>query len=287
MKLLDELKDWTVFEDLIAEIFQVNGWEISYKPSKGSDRSRDIICNKIADKNLSKCNLKMLIQCKFTNKAVNERDVGAILEIESSYGVNIYLIAAKDRLTSNLTDLLDRLDKNTQISFRSLIGYEIESLIKKNSDIFQKYFPKGYQEYLNSIESINEYNLTNLYTNIFNKAPSENEIKELMDFKYKYQISKINIYQDIWNDISLNQQVDKLYNRILERKADPVGYFKFGYMLKKGFDLQQIEYFIKQLDEYLFKIKKITFDFKQYPNYKVSFSRFNMEFINWWSYHRR
>jgi len=291
MGFFDDLTNWKDFEDLVSELFRARGWVCTYKPAVGPDRSRDIMCVKTVEQGLSQYQIKMLVQCKFHKgkrwKAVNEKDVGSIYEIAKSYGVNLFLVATNTKLTSNLQDLLARLTAETDIQFRSLIGAEIETEVRRDDKIFMRFFPNQYRYHIQTLDAVTEYSVARIFHEVFGREVSERELHSLMYLKYHYRIPQISYYEAVWRNATIRSDLDKLYRRLLTRSVDPVGWLEYGYaLLYGGADIRHIKQQILRSNEYLQRLPKVKVDFLDQPIMEVLFDRYGLQVMNWWTYHK-
>lgn len=287
MAFFDELADWSRFEDLVQVLFTRRGWRCTSSSAVGQDGGRDLEFETIVDKDLSNYKIKLLIQCKhYGRRAVGLPDVKDIYTIAKSFGVNAYLIATSSRLTTGLQNQLERLDKETDIEFRSLNGSELELEVRRDEDIFKQFLPKAYSLYVETLCDINEFNLSKTFEELFGRTPLENETTELLKLRLMYPTARIDDYRQVWEDKSIRQLLDRLFRKHLKRSVDPIGLIVHGLTLKYNLaDEGQIVRNIRNSREYLHLQPKVDLSFDYMPELSVLFDQPGSILLNWWTYH--
>jgi hypothetical protein len=151
----DEITDHKKFEDLVISYFEDlkhenvhNIVDIDVKPSgTGTDGGRDIlILFKVSD-NISTFDRRWIVQCKFHNSDISTDKISDINipTLMYSYKATGYLLVCKQKPTSKLTELFERLESNCRDNNKYLIwsGEQFKRLIliKSKFDILQQFFP--------------------------------------------------------------------------------------------------------------------------------------------------
>ena len=146
------------FEDLVVahfeELRKENGSnivDINIKPSgEGVDGGRDILLNFQVSDSLSSFKRTWVVQCKFRTSnvspsAINNINIPTLLY---SYQASGYLLVCKQKPTSKLTDLFERLETNCPLGNKFTIwsGEQFKRLLltKSNPTILKQFFPKYY-----------------------------------------------------------------------------------------------------------------------------------------------
>ena len=156
----NELADHEKFEDLVVAYFQdienepksqiVN---VSVKPSgTGCDGGRDILVTfKISD-SLTQFDRKWVVQCKFHKSRISTNKIADINipTLLHSYNASVYLLVCREKPTSKLTDLFERLENNCKFGNKYLVwsGEQFKRLIKikTKKELLQQFFPQYYND---------------------------------------------------------------------------------------------------------------------------------------------
>ena len=156
---LEEIENGDKFEDLVVSYFEDLKNEtnsiskVEIKPSGiGADGGRDILVNFTVTDGILDFNRIWVIQCKFHNKnisTINISDIN-IPSLIHSYKASGYLLIVKERATSKLTNLFERLEENCKLDYKYMIwsGEQFKRIIlgKSKPNILEQYFP-GYYLY--------------------------------------------------------------------------------------------------------------------------------------------
>lgn len=155
----NELSDHKTFEDLVVSYFEdlrdkdANIVGIDIKPSgTGVDGGRDILVTFKVSDSVSTFDRTWVIQCKFHNSDISTDKI-ADIDIPTllySYDASGYLLICKQKPTSKLTDLFERLEAKCRLRNKYMVwsGEQFKRLIivKSSKTILQQYFP-AYFEY--------------------------------------------------------------------------------------------------------------------------------------------
>lgn len=155
---LKEIKNGDKFEDLVISFFEDIKNEtnsiskVEVKPSgTGADGGRDILVSFIVTDGILDFERKWVIQCKFHNKnistkCINDINIPCLIH---SYKASGYLLIVKERPTSKLTDMFERLEQNCIFDYRYMIwsGEQFKRVILAKSipTILEQYFPNYYK----------------------------------------------------------------------------------------------------------------------------------------------
>lgn len=152
----NEIPDDKKFEDLVVSYFndlknekEQKIIDVAVKPSGvGTDGGRDILVTfKVAD-GITTFDRTWVVQCKFhaTNISTNKIADINIPTLIHSYNASGYLLVCRQKPTSKLTDLLERLETNCKFGhkYAAWDGEQFKRLIlvKSKKEILQQYFPK-------------------------------------------------------------------------------------------------------------------------------------------------
>lgn len=153
-----EIQDGDKFEDLVISYFEDlkneknNITKVDVKPSgTGTDGGRDILVSFNVTDGINDFERKWVIQCKFHNRNISTNNINDINipTLIHSYNADGYLLIIKERPTSKLTDLFERLNDNCKLNYSHIIwsGEQFKRLILTKSipTILEQYFPKYYK----------------------------------------------------------------------------------------------------------------------------------------------
>lgn len=157
MKLdLTEISDHKRFEDLVVSYFEDlkseqgnNITDIKIKPSGvGIDGGRDILITANITDGITTYNKTWVIQCKFHVKNISTdelKDINIPTLIHSYHAVG-YLLICREKATSKLTDLFERLEQNCIFQNKYIIwsGEQFKTKILNREKILEQYFPEYY-----------------------------------------------------------------------------------------------------------------------------------------------
>ncbi len=143
------------FEDLVASYFEDlkneanNISSVEVRPSGiGTDGGRDILVNFTVTDGIFDFKRKWVIQCKFRNNNISTNDINDINipSLIHSYNASGYLLIIKQKPTSKLTDLFERLNDNCKLKYKYVIwsGEQFKKLIITNPVILKQYFTDFY-----------------------------------------------------------------------------------------------------------------------------------------------
>lgn len=158
----DEIKDHKQFEDLVAAYFEhlnidkLAIIEMRVEPSGvGSDGGRDILVH-TRTKDIIPLSFKRtwVVQCKFHEENISTDKIADINipTLIHSYKAAGYLLVCKQKPTSKLTQLFERLEKECTFDYRYQIlsGERFLSLIfqdwEDNKPLIRQFFPKYYNK---------------------------------------------------------------------------------------------------------------------------------------------
>lgn len=153
---LNEITDHKKFEDLVVSYFEDlkseqgnNIIDTKIKPSGvGTDGGRDILITVNISDGITTYNKTWIIQCKFhiTNISTDEiADINIPTLIHSYHAIG-YLLICREKATSKLTDLFERLEKNCIFQNKYIIwsGEQFKTKILNREKILEQYFPEYY-----------------------------------------------------------------------------------------------------------------------------------------------
>ena len=151
----NEIDNHKQFEDLVVAYFEDLKLEnvhsivdIKVNPSgTGTDGGRDILISFNVSDGISTFDRRWVIQCKFHNSDISTDKISDINipTLVYSYKATGYLLICKQKPTSKLTDLFERLEANCRFQHGYLIwsGEQFKRLIlvKSKKNILQQFFP--------------------------------------------------------------------------------------------------------------------------------------------------
>lgn len=155
----NEIANGAQFEDLVVSYFEdlrnEGGHDITnieIKPSgTGTDGGRDILVTFQISDFLSSFERKWVVQCKFWNADISPAALANdnIPTLLYSYGATGYLLFCKQRPTSKLTQLFERLEVECRLKNKYMIwsGEQFKRVILAKSEptILRQYFPRYYK----------------------------------------------------------------------------------------------------------------------------------------------
>lgn len=156
---LNEIKDHKQFEELLVSYFEDlrneqghNIVDIDVKPSGiGVDGGRDILVTFRVSDGISSFTKVWVIQCKFHNADISTNKLGDINipTLLYSYKASGYLLVCKQKPTSKLTELFERLEKSCRFENKYIVwsGEQLvrSILAKSNRKLLQQFFPKYFK----------------------------------------------------------------------------------------------------------------------------------------------
>jgi hypothetical protein len=157
----NEISDDQQFEELVTSYFEEIKKEkqddvvnIEVKPpGMGTDGGKDILVTFQVSDSVSTFSRKWVVQCKFHNSNISTDRIADvnIPTLLYSYGASGYLLICKNRPTSKLSELFERLEKECRLGNKYIIwsGEQFKRLLLVKESLLQQYFPK-YFEYLMS-----------------------------------------------------------------------------------------------------------------------------------------
>ncbi len=154
---LDEISDGEIFQDLVVAYFEelkekTNNEiiDVTIKPSGiGVDGGRDILVSiKIFD-GVTMFERRWVIQCKFHDRNISTSEIADINipTLLYSYKASGYLLVCKQRPTSKLTDLFERLEAECIFGNKYMVwsGDHLKKwVLTSKEEIIKLYFPKYY-----------------------------------------------------------------------------------------------------------------------------------------------
>jgi hypothetical protein len=164
----DEIQDHKQFESLVVAYYEnlsktrTDTSDIRVKPSGvGADGGCDILVS-TKEKDIMSEPFKRtwIIQCKFHNADISTdkiADINIPTLIHSHKAIG-YLLVCKQKPTSKLTQLFDRLGKKCTFGYhyQILSGEQFLSLLvsplKDNEPVIQQFFPKYYDYYIKNLQ---------------------------------------------------------------------------------------------------------------------------------------
>jgi hypothetical protein len=152
---LDEISDHKKFEDLVVSYFEDlknekghNIVDVEVKPSgTGTDGGRDILVTLKVTDSIVTFERRWIVQCKFHNSDISTDKISDINipTLLSSHKASGYLLVCKQKPTSKLTDLFERLESENGVVQKFIVwsGEQFKRLIlvKSKKEILQQYFP--------------------------------------------------------------------------------------------------------------------------------------------------
>ncbi len=152
----DEIKDDKIFEDLTAEYFRElqnssdnNITSVEIKASgEGTDGGRDILIEFNISDDIKVFSRKWVIQCKFREDAVSTSHLKSINipTLIHSYNAQGYLLICKNRPTSGVTELFERLNEKCKDNYHYECwnGSQFLKKILLKEEVQKLFFPKYY-----------------------------------------------------------------------------------------------------------------------------------------------
>ncbi len=157
MKLsFDEIENGDQFEDLIIAFFESlkdeQRMSVKIKPSgRGADGGRDILVTFVLTDGIDDFERTWVVQCKFhkggiSTDKINDVNIPTLLH---SYSASGYLLVCRETVTSKLSNLFERLEKECIFGHKYIFwnGSMLTQKITDKSKILQQFFPKYYEFY--------------------------------------------------------------------------------------------------------------------------------------------
>lgn len=161
---LSEIPDHEKFEDLAVSYFEDLKLEkghgivdVDVKPSgTGTDGGRDILVTLNVTDSITTFKKRWVVQCKFHESNIST-DKLADINIPTlihSYKASGYLLICREKPTSKLTELFERLETNCIFENKYAVwsGEQFKKRIITNSRIIQQFFP-AYFEYFKKLSN--------------------------------------------------------------------------------------------------------------------------------------
>lgn len=153
-----EIKSDDKFEDLVAIYFEDLMAEgvhsitsVNVKPSgNGTDGGRDILIDFKLNDNIATFDRRWIVQCKFHESSISTNKIADvnIPTLIHSYNATGYLLVCKNKPTSKLTDMFERLNEKCTLKYQYIIwsGEQFKRFIltKSKPNILKQFFPKYY-----------------------------------------------------------------------------------------------------------------------------------------------
>jgi len=127
-QLLDDIKNWQEFEDLVKHYFEdihimsKNGVDsVTVQSSgEGADAGRDLFVIFRSDDSVIEYERKWVIQCKFYARSVSPSDLSDtnIPGLIHQYGAEGYLLICKNNVTSGTVRMSENWRKNCKFGYR-------------------------------------------------------------------------------------------------------------------------------------------------------------------------
>lgn len=158
---LCEIPDDKKFEDLIVSYFEdlklkkgINVVDVKVQPSGvGTDGGRDVLVTLRISDGIITFQKIWVVQCKFhaSNISTNQISDINIPTLIHSYNASGYLLICREKPTSKLTDLFERLEANCMFKRKYIVwsGEQFKSKIIANMKILEQFFPNYYAYVLN------------------------------------------------------------------------------------------------------------------------------------------
>jgi hypothetical protein len=161
----NEISDHRKFEDLVVSYFEDlkhekghNIVDVEVKPSgTGTDGGRDILLTLNVSDNIVTFKKRWVVQCKLHNSDISTDKISDINipTLIHSYNASGYLLICRQKATSKLTELFERLELNCRFENKYTIwsGEQFKKRIITNTRIIKQFFPK-YFEYLSKLKEV-------------------------------------------------------------------------------------------------------------------------------------
>lgn len=160
---LEEIKDATQFEELVASYFRAIKkenkslvWVDVKPPAVGTDGGRDILIDFLITDGIKEFRRRWIVQCKFHKRNISTDEISDINipTLIHSYKASGYLLICKQSPTNKLTAMFERLNSDCHHKYQYVIwsGEFFRSLLLTAEPIIHKtFFPK----FQTSIQQIN------------------------------------------------------------------------------------------------------------------------------------
>jgi len=131
-----EPTNWSELQDFVGQMFKECGFktEISkvVKLVRGK-KEIDVFAQEVS----GETNLKIIVECKFWEKPINQETIHAFRTVVADYGANIGFIVSKNGFQSGSYEAI----KNTIVRLVSLKELESEYYVKWKQALVKKYMP--------------------------------------------------------------------------------------------------------------------------------------------------
>lgn len=135
--------------------------DIEVKPSGiGTDGGRDILVTFKVSDTVTTFERRWVVQCKFHKSNISTKQISDINipTLLHSYKACGYLLICKQKPTSKLTELFERLENNCRFENKYSIwsGEQFKRLliVKSQKELLQQYFPKYFDYLKNNISTL-------------------------------------------------------------------------------------------------------------------------------------
>jgi hypothetical protein len=160
----DEIDNWQVFEDLVADYFreikgdqEFNVTNVEVKQTgAGGDGGRDILVSLSVNDSIVSFTRIWVVQCKFYGGDVGKRHLSDvnIPTLIHEYGANGYLLICKNHVTASLSAMIENLKDNCRFKYHyeNWNGTNFLSRIRIKPRLIENYFP-SHHAYLSAQEN--------------------------------------------------------------------------------------------------------------------------------------
>lgn len=155
----NEIKTGQDFEELVVSYFKSLKEDkqilsVKVEPSgEGADGGRDILVTFTLTDGIDDFTRTWVVQCKFHQKSISPSKINDvnIPTLLHSYKASGYLLICRDGVTSKLSNMFEKLEKNCIFGhkYNFWTGSQFKRNFMRNKALLEQYFP----EYYNSIKN--------------------------------------------------------------------------------------------------------------------------------------
>ncbi len=159
----DEISNWQMFEDLVADYFKEikeerNIKDITVEASgEGADGGRDILVTFQITDFIITFERKWVVQCKFYQQLVSKAHLSTINipTLIHEYNADGYLLVCRGNVTSGVSNMFENLREKCKMGYSYIYwtgsDFTTQLYVQPPQPLIQKYFPE-YYEFLQSQE---------------------------------------------------------------------------------------------------------------------------------------
>jgi hypothetical protein len=278
---------WREFEDLIEDLFLVQGYNVDYRSGVGPDGGRDIVVSQTCPVGMTRATQTYVIQCKRYDKTVSADQVLDISDTIVRYNANGYVLAVASDVSEPLQKKLTELSETRGWTCRIYRPTDIYRLLISHEEIFQKYFAQEYEEFRKRDIGLTLSDIKRAALEVFGLELIDDDAKQLRINAIVVEISDFAELEHIYRDQTLRGVVDNTYERLLKRKPSDYEFMIHAALVSRySQDTRQLsfDFNISQSLEFISRARLIA-SWDIIPRGRLQFSRVGQVAFGCQAYH--